>query len=386
MPTESAADHRGHALRRSTTRSPTGASAAATMECAEIEVPLDYDDPDRQADRAGAAAGAGRGRRRTKVGSLLVNPGGPGGSGIEYAARAEIFFGEPLRKAFDIVGFDPRGVGASTPVDCLQRRAARRLRRLRPRPGDAGRRRAGSTSSSSAFGEGCVELSGELARPHVDGRGGQGHGHHPGRAGPGADGLLRRLLRHPPRRRPTPTCSPSGSAGWCSTGRSTRRCRAWRAAWCRRSGFETALRAYVENCVDDGDCFLGDAVDEGVGTIQDLLEGLDEEPIPGDRDPRAHPGARRARGVGAALRRAVLAGARHRAAAGARRQRRDAAVLRRPVRRPRPRRATSTTRSRRSTRSTASTPTSRCRWPSFRTTRTSSSRRRRPSGGCSPSG
>ena len=54
-----------------------------------------------------------------RIGSLLVNPGGPGGSGVEYAAAAEAYFGSELRAAFDIVGFDPRGVASSTPIDCL---------------------------------------------------------------------------------------------------------------------------------------------------------------------------------------------------------------------------------------------------------------------------
>ena len=45
-------------------------------------------------------------------------------------------------------------------------------------------------------------------------------------------------------------------------------------------GFEIALRSYVQNCVDDGDCFLGDTVDDGLATIQDLIAGVDEEPLP----------------------------------------------------------------------------------------------------------
>jgi pimeloyl-ACP methyl ester carboxylesterase len=45
-------------------------------------------------------------------------------------------------------------------------------------------------------------------------------------------------------------------------------------------GFETALRAYVGHCVDKGDCYLGDSVDEGIGRIQDLLEQTDAEPLP----------------------------------------------------------------------------------------------------------
>ena len=47
-------------------------------------------------------------------------------------------------------------------------------------------------------------------------------------------------------------------------------------------GFETALRAYLQDCVDQGDCFLGDTVDEGLETIADLLAEIDAEPLPTD--------------------------------------------------------------------------------------------------------
>ncbi|MHC1560023.1 alpha/beta hydrolase [Actinomycetospora sp. C-140] len=51
-----------------------------------------------------------------KVGTLLVNPGGPGGSGIDFAEQTP--WPAELRQRFDIVGFDPRGVGRSTALDC----------------------------------------------------------------------------------------------------------------------------------------------------------------------------------------------------------------------------------------------------------------------------
>ncbi|MHC5722135.1 MAG: hypothetical protein ACYTX0_61495, partial [Nostoc sp.] len=55
----------------------------------------------------------------TSLGSLLVNPGGPGGSGYDFlAAGVTSAVDETLAKNFDIVSWDPRGVGKSTPVTC----------------------------------------------------------------------------------------------------------------------------------------------------------------------------------------------------------------------------------------------------------------------------
>ncbi|MFM8972828.1 MAG: alpha/beta hydrolase, partial [Actinomycetota bacterium] len=61
------------------------------------------------------ALGPAAGERR---GVLLVNPGGPGASGIDFLRDAGGIFGPRVRRAFDLVAWDPRGVGASAPVDC----------------------------------------------------------------------------------------------------------------------------------------------------------------------------------------------------------------------------------------------------------------------------
>ncbi|MFE0027993.1 alpha/beta hydrolase, partial [Amycolatopsis sp. NPDC059021] len=86
-----------------------------SLECARLIVPLDYADP------AGATITLGllrhqAGDRGRRIGSLVVNPGGPGASGMNSAASyARDREAAPLAQRFDIVGFDPRGVGASQP-------------------------------------------------------------------------------------------------------------------------------------------------------------------------------------------------------------------------------------------------------------------------------
>lgn len=90
----------------------------ATAECGTLRLPVDRTRP------SGAEFGLAVARRKAtdpdrRVGVLLVNPGGPGDSGVDYAVRrAPSTFSADILARFDIVGFDPRGVGGSRPVRC----------------------------------------------------------------------------------------------------------------------------------------------------------------------------------------------------------------------------------------------------------------------------
>lgn len=86
------------------------------LKCAELTVPMNYADPNGQTITVSLAKHEATGKA---IGSLLVNPGGPGSSGKEMAKTAENYFSAALLDSFDIIGFDPRGVGDSTPVSCL---------------------------------------------------------------------------------------------------------------------------------------------------------------------------------------------------------------------------------------------------------------------------
>ena len=86
------------------------------FECTTFNVPIDYANPAAGALQISAIRKLATG---TALGSLILNPGGPGGSGIEYTTYADYVVSDTLREHFDIVGFDPRGVGKSTPVECL---------------------------------------------------------------------------------------------------------------------------------------------------------------------------------------------------------------------------------------------------------------------------
>ncbi|HXL59499.1 MAG TPA: alpha/beta hydrolase [Mycobacterium sp.] len=88
-------------------------SMPAGAECGQLAVPIDYGKPE-----SGVATIALIRFRatRAKIGSLLLNPGGPGGSGVQFAAGILSDLPSQLHERFDIVGFDPRGVGRSRPA------------------------------------------------------------------------------------------------------------------------------------------------------------------------------------------------------------------------------------------------------------------------------
>jgi pimeloyl-ACP methyl ester carboxylesterase len=86
------------------------------FECAHLQVPLDYSQQNGQ-DAQLAVLRVKAADQAHRIGSLLVNPGGPGASGTETAASLALQLkGAPLLARFDLVGFDPRGIGASTPT------------------------------------------------------------------------------------------------------------------------------------------------------------------------------------------------------------------------------------------------------------------------------
>jgi len=89
------------------------------IECGTLEVPYDYDNPSLGTFTLNIQRRAATNSDK-RVGSLLVNPGGPGFGGASLARDAEFYFSEDITDVFDIVGWDPRGTGDSTPaVDCI---------------------------------------------------------------------------------------------------------------------------------------------------------------------------------------------------------------------------------------------------------------------------
>ncbi|WP_432944493.1 alpha/beta hydrolase [Kribbella sp. CA-253562] len=133
-------------------------------QCATITVPLDYTKPagdtiELRARRIPARDRAGR------IGTLFINPGGPGASGVQFASSAPFSLGAALLRRFDVIGWDPRGVGDSTPVRCLDTEQQDKLLATDGSPDDE-TEISTLDAENKAFAQACERRSGNLL-PHV---------------------------------------------------------------------------------------------------------------------------------------------------------------------------------------------------------------------------
>nr|WP_157528416.1 alpha/beta hydrolase [Kibdelosporangium sp. MJ126-NF4]CEL18454.1 probable exported protease [Kibdelosporangium sp. MJ126-NF4]CTQ97937.1 probable exported protease [EC:3.4.-.-] [Kibdelosporangium sp. MJ126-NF4] len=88
------------------------------FECATADVPLDHGDPHGPVIRLALTRKPAT-DRKTRIGTLFVNPGGPGASGVDYVFSRGAALSSNLGGRFDILGFDPRGIGESNPLRCF---------------------------------------------------------------------------------------------------------------------------------------------------------------------------------------------------------------------------------------------------------------------------
>ncbi len=89
-------------------------------QCAMFEVPMDHDDPKGRQIELKVIKKPAR-NQNEKIGALFINPGGPGGSGVQFVERSSLIsFSDEILNKFDIVSWDPRGVGGSTKVTCAR--------------------------------------------------------------------------------------------------------------------------------------------------------------------------------------------------------------------------------------------------------------------------
>ena len=247
------------------------------LSCATATAPLDWERPGDGEVELALVRHVATGDR---IGSLLVNPGGPGGSGYEFIAESlDYAVGEPLKERFDVVGFDPRGVGRSSAVACYD--AAQMDDYLYGIvPAERGRDEWIELVGAAAadFGEACSDETGELLE-RVD----------TVSAARDLD-LLRAILGdeqlnylgysygtflgatyadlypdHVGRVVLDGAIDPSSSDAEVTEAQAV--------------GFEQALRAYLEDCMTGTDCPFEGTVDDGMAEVGRLLASVDASPL-----------------------------------------------------------------------------------------------------------
>ena len=102
-----------------------------TFSCGKVAVPLNYDDPTSSVINI-AVLEVHDARQTKKVGSLVMNPGGPGAAGITVPINLLSSLSDKILENFDLIGFDPRGVELSSPIDCLSDQQKDTLNALDP--------------------------------------------------------------------------------------------------------------------------------------------------------------------------------------------------------------------------------------------------------------
>ena len=249
-----------------------------TFECATIKVPLDYARPgDGSTDLSVL-----RRKAKNPRGSLILNPGGPGSSGVDYARAARVVLTRRLLSEYDVVGFDPRGVVRSDPVDCLDDAQLDAFFATDGTP-DTPQEVADLAAQSRLVGVGCKSKSPGIA-PFMDSESatrdmdilravlgdeklnflGKSYGTYlgaqyaelfPDKVGKVVlDGVL-----------PSSLDSDEITLG-------------------QAKAFDLALRRFVEDCITQEDCPLPRDVDAGLERIQQFIADLDQNPLPGVDD------------------------------------------------------------------------------------------------------
>jgi len=249
------------------------------MQCATATAPLDWTDPARDSiDLALVRHPADNG---TPLGSVLVNPGGPGGSGYDFVASSLDYAVSPtLRDRFDIVGFDPRGVNRSSAVLCHTDTAQLDAFIYDITPGVIGSDEwiANAENANGAYGQQCLANTGDLlgfvdtvsAARDLD--------------------LLRAVLGDEKLNylgfsygtllgATYAELYPENTGRLVLDGALDPTSTSFDVSLTQAEGFESALRAFLADCATADDCSFTGSADDSMLKIRALLDRLDASPI-----------------------------------------------------------------------------------------------------------
>jgi pimeloyl-ACP methyl ester carboxylesterase len=248
-----------------------------SFQCSKLTVPMDYTNPSAGSFHL-ALIRLPASDQKHRIGSLVINPGGPGGSGVTYARAAEQVISSAVRKRYDIVGFDPRGVGASDPVQCLSNTELDAFLAADPTPTTPDQI-ATSVALAQQLADGCKTRVGKAlefvgtrdaahdidvlrsalgdAKLHYLGKsygtflGATYAEEFPSNVGTMVlDGVI----------------DPALTSSQINLGQA--------------QGFELATRSFMADCIKHSGCPMGTSVDAGMASLRAFLDGLDAKPLP----------------------------------------------------------------------------------------------------------
>jgi pimeloyl-ACP methyl ester carboxylesterase len=259
--------------------SPSPLPNGGEWQCTTMKAPLDWDEPKGDTIELALIRAKANGGDSRRIGSLIFNFGGPGGSGVATLPSAGKDYAK-LRTRYDLVSFDPRGVGRSAPVLCANDQQLDAYFQQDGTPDDAAER-TDLLNSTKEFNEACEERSRRML-PHVRTTDaardmdlmrqvlGDSKLYYFGVSyGTELGGVYAHLF---PKR--------VGRAVFDAVVDPTRTPE--QGALGQARGFQLALDNFAEDCVSKAEgCPVGDSAEDVKDRIAQLLKGLDSRPIPG---------------------------------------------------------------------------------------------------------
>lgn len=266
------------------TQQPVWTDCGDGFECADVHAPLDWQHPAEgsitlRMVKHPAESG-------DPVGTLFVNPGGPGASGADFVRNGvDYAVGKPLRETYDVIGWDPRGVGGSSAVHCFDTADMDEyLFGLGDPAADYARGSdewiAAAERESAVFGEACEQRTGALL------------------GFVGTDStvhdleMLRQIVGDPQLNylgysygtyigARYADAYPELAGRLVLDGAMDPATSQFDVVREQTRGFEAALRSYAQSCLASRQCPLSGTVDEAMSEIGDLLARVDEQPLIG---------------------------------------------------------------------------------------------------------
>nr|WP_246286272.1 alpha/beta hydrolase [Microbacterium pseudoresistens] len=255
----------------------TWGACGSGMECTTVTAPLDWNDPGFGEMKLAVVRHSAT---STPKGSLLINPGGPGGSGVEFVRDSlDYAVGPDLIDNYDVVGFDPRGVGESTAVTCLgPEQMDDYLYTLSDAERGSDEWKAQLTDANARFAQACDENSQGIL-PYIT------------TVNSARDmDLLRAVLGDSELNylgysygtflgATYADLYPERVGHLVLDGALDPSVSGLEVGTTQALGFESALRAYMQDCLDTKGCPFAGTVDDGMADLAALLASVDRVPL-----------------------------------------------------------------------------------------------------------